>query len=117
MAIRTINGITIMGNDKENCSYHNAKNGAHFSRNNKGVFYTDSVGNYMSSTPRYIRINFEPFELEKNGDEIRKSDGTRMIMMPIEQIQEIANSTFYDDGQFHVVDFLTFIINEENKEL
>ncbi|MFB9078765.1 hypothetical protein ACFFLS_11330 [Flavobacterium procerum] len=117
MAIRTINGITIMGNDGENCSYHNSRNGAHFSRNNKGVSYTDSVGNYMSSTPRFISINFQSFELEKYGDEIRKSDGTRMIIMPKEQIQEIANSTFYNEGQFHVVDFLTFSITEENKEL
>ncbi|PBI82726.1 hypothetical protein BSF41_47340 [Flavobacterium sp. ACN2] len=46
-------------------------------------------------------------------DEIRKSDGSLIIMMPKEQIEEIANKTFYADGQFHAIDFLTYTITEE----
>ncbi len=102
-----------MGNDNSHCFYHNSKNSANFRTNNNGYSYTDPFGNVMTSYPCHIRINFEPFKLEKMGDEIRKSDGTRIIMMPKEQIQEIANKTFYADGQFHAIDFLTFTITEE----
>ncbi|MBS7230937.1 hypothetical protein KHA90_07860 [Flavobacterium psychroterrae] len=69
----------------------------------------------MISYPRTIQINSKVFQLEKMGDEIKLSNGTRYIMMPIEQVQEIANKTFYDKGQFRTVDFLTLIITEENK--
>lgn len=102
-----------MGSDNLNCLYHNSLNSANFSTNNNGCSYTDPFGNVMTSYPCQIRINFEPFRLEKMGDEIKKSDGTRIIMLPKEQIQEIANKTFYADGQFHAIDFLTFTITEE----
>lgn len=114
MAIRIISGITIMGT-VDNFSYDNSKNSSHFSVNNQEVSYRDSFGNYMTSSPCHIRINFEYFKLEKMGDEIQMSDGTVMIMMPKEQIQEIANKTFYAEEQFHAIDFLTFEIIEENK--
>lgn len=114
MAIRTISGITIMGTDG-NFNYHNSKNNSHFNVNNQEVSYRDSFGNYMTSSPSHIRINFEHFELKEMGDEIRISDGTVMIMMPRKQIQEIANKTFYAEEQFHAINFLTFEIIEENK--
>ncbi|PAM93666.1 hypothetical protein B4N84_15400 [Flavobacterium sp. IR1] len=93
--------------------YDNRKNNASFMVNDSDdVCYNDSVGNYMTSSPRYISINFEHFQLKNYGDAIRKSDGTRMIMMRKEDIQDIANKTFYDEGQVHVIDFLTFSVNE-----
>ena len=101
-----------MGTD-DNFSYHNSKNNSHFTVNNDKVSYRDSFGNYITSSPSHIRINFEHFKLEKMGDEIRTSDGTVMIMMPKEQIQEIANKTFYAEEQFPPIDFLTFEIIEE----
>ncbi|MEN2401929.1 hypothetical protein GKZ90_0019225 [Flavobacterium sp. MC2016-06] len=67
----------------------------------------------MTSSPRSISINLQHFVLQNYGDEIKKSDGTRMIMLPKEEIQEIANKTFYAEGQFHAIDFLTFEITEE----
>ncbi|UWY29898.1 hypothetical protein N4T20_08115 [Flavobacterium sp. TR2] len=112
MAIKTISGITIMGNS-DNYSFHNSKNMAHFTINDGNVSYNDPFGNYMTSSPHNIRINFEPFKLEKIGDRIRKPDGTMMVMLPKEEIQEIASKTFYEEGQFHAIDFLTFIITEE----
>lgn len=81
--------------------------------NDGDISYTDSFGNYMTSSPRQIRINFEHFVLKQYGDEIRRSDGMRMVMLPKMEIQEIANKTFYEEGQFHAIDFLTFIIIEE----
>ncbi|MDY0989645.1 hypothetical protein SOM12_19590 [Flavobacterium sp. CFBP9031] len=112
MAIKTICGITIMGNIG-NYSFHNSKNGAHFFLKDSNVSYSDPYGNHMTNHACHIRINFEPFRLEKMGDEIRKSDGSLIIMMPKEQIEEIANKTFYADGQFHAIDFLTYTITEE----
>lgn len=95
--------------------YKNRKNSASFTVSNDGnIFYDDPFGNYMTSSPRSIRINYQHFTLRDNGDEIKKSDGTRMIMMPKHEIQEIANKTFYADGQFHAIDFLTYTITEEN---
>ena len=114
MAIKTISGITIMGT-VDNFSYDNSKNSSHFSVNNHEVSYRDSFGNYMTSSPCHIRINFEHFKLKEMGDEIRISDGRVMIMMPRKQIQEIANKTFYAEEQFHAINFLTFEIIEENK--
>lgn len=95
--------------------YRNTINNASFMVDKDGdVNYSDPFGNCMTNSACHIRINFEAFRLEKMGDEIRKSDGSRIIMMPKEQIQEIANKTFYADGQFHAIDFLTYTITEEN---
>lgn len=113
MAVKTISGVTIMGDSIENYSFHNSKNSAYFLIRKDCVNYNDPFGNYMTNSSCHIRINFEAFRLEKMGDEIRKSDGSRVIMMSKEQIQEIANKTFYVEGQFHAIDFLTYTITEE----
>ncbi|MEP6806467.1 MAG: hypothetical protein ABI892_18205 [Flavobacterium sp.] len=113
MSIRTISGITIFGNSNDNYSFHNSKNSAYFSIAKDSITYSDPFGNSMSSSPCHIRINSEFFRLEKMGDKFRRHNGSMVIMMPKEQIQEIANKTFYYEGQFRAVDFLTFIITEE----
>lgn len=113
MSIRTISDVIIMGHNSPHCLYFNTKNKARFSINKSGFDYTDPFGNYMTSAATNIMINFKSFELNKMGDEIKKTDGTSLIMMPKEQIQEIANKTFYEEGQFHAIDFLTFTITEE----
>lgn len=113
MSIRTISGITIIGRSNDNYVFQNSKNNAYFSMMNNGISYRDPFGNHMVSYPCQMRINFEPFRLEKMGDEFRGSDGTIIIMMPKEEIQEIANKTFYAEGQFHAIDFLTYTITEE----
>jgi hypothetical protein len=111
--MRTINDILITGRGNPYIFYYNLENDAHFSINKRGVIYHDPVGNKMTSSSTNIKINSRFFRLEKFGDEIKGSDGTRTIMMPKEKIQEIANKTFYADGQFHTIDFLTFTITEE----
>lgn len=112
---KKVSGIDLTLNSDGNVwIYRNTHNQASFTVSKDGeVFYDDPFGNYMTSAPRQIRINFEHFALNNYGDEIRRSDGTRIIMMPKKEIQEIANKTFYADEQFHAVDFLTFIITEE----
>lgn len=114
MSITTIHNITIMGSGT-NCSYSNNLNSARFSVHDDNVFYHDPFGNYMTNSPRRISINFEVFKLQKMGDRIEKSNGTVMIMMPKEEIQQIANKTFYKEGQFHAIDFTTFIITEKEE--
>ena len=113
--VRTISEVDVISHANGDVwMYQNRKNKAHFTVSEDGnVFYQDSLGNYMASSPRRIRINFELFELQNYGDEIRKPDGTRMIMLPKAEIQDIANKTFYADGQFHAIDFLTYVITEE----
>jgi hypothetical protein len=113
--MKNVNGVDLtLHADGSVWIYRNTKNKACFMVSKDGdVFYDDPFGNYMTSSPRQIRVNFEHFVLNNNGDEIRKSDGTRMIMMPKKEIQEIANKTFYEDGQFHAIDFLTYTITEE----
>jgi len=113
MSIRTISDIIIAGHNTRHCLYFNTKNKARFSINKSGLNYTDPFGNYMTSVPTNIMINFKSFKLNTIGDEIKKTDGTSLIMMPKEQIQEIANKTFYAEGQFHAIDFLTYTITEE----
>lgn len=113
---KKVNGVDLtLHADGSVWIYRNTKNKASFmvSKDHE-VFYDDPFGNYITSSPRNIRINFEHFVLNNYGDEIRRSNGTRMIMLPKKEIQEIANKTFYADGQFHAIDFLTFIITEEN---
>ncbi|MFZ0596616.1 MAG: hypothetical protein WAM46_06515 [Flavobacterium sp.] len=113
--IKTVSGVDLIHQaDGSIWIYRNTKNNASFMVSKDGeVSYDDTLENYMTSSPQHIRINFEPFVLKNYGDEIRKSDGTRMIMLPKKEIQEIANKTFYADGQFHAIDFLTYTITEE----
>ncbi|TDW51753.1 hypothetical protein EV144_101430 [Flavobacterium sp. 270] len=114
MSIRRVHNITIMGNDYS-YSYHNNLNNAMFSVNKNKINYRDSVGNYMTDAPCHIRINFQPFKLENMGDRIDSSDGTMIIMMSKEEIQEITQKTFYAEGQFHAIDFKTFKIIEKEQ--
>ena len=113
--MRIVNGIDLIAKtDGSIWMYRNTKNNASVTvSNDKEITYNDPFGNYMTSSPNRININFELFILQNYGDEIKKSDGTRMIMLPKKEIQEIINKTFYADGQFHAIDFSTFIITEE----
>lgn len=112
---KTVSGVDLVLNANGGVwIYQNTKNKASFIvSKDEDFFYEDPFGNYMSSSPRNIRINLEYFALKSYGDEIRRPDGTAMIMLCKEEIQEIANKTFYEEDQFHPVDFVTFTITEE----
>lgn len=53
------------------------------------------------------------YSLKKVSDEIRRKDGSIIILLTTKEIQEIANKTFYGDEQFCHIDFLTLTITEE----
>lgn len=114
---KTVSGIDLtFHSDGSVWIYSNTQNKASFMISKDGeVFYEDPFGNVMTSSPRQIRINFEHFVLNNYGDEIRKTDGTRIVMLPKIEIRELANKTFYASGQFHAIDFLTYILTEEKQ--
>ncbi|MCV9929064.1 hypothetical protein OIU83_15470 [Flavobacterium sp. LS1R49] len=111
--MKTIHGITIIGLPEKPHMFCNHENRAVYIINGNDVTYKDPFGNFMSNMPRYIQINGKSFELNTIGEEIRLQDGTTMVLLPKEEIRHLANKTFYDDGQFKVIDFLTNTITEE----
>ncbi|WP_289664974.1 hypothetical protein [Flavobacterium panacagri] len=90
----------------------NLKNNAGFGFIGNGVQYYDPFGNSMISYPTALVKDKKVYSLKKMRDEVKLPEGTA-ILLPMEEIQEIANKTFYDVGQFRTIDFLTFIITEE----
>ncbi|MDR7371017.1 hypothetical protein [Flavobacterium aquidurense] len=90
----------------------NLKNNAAFCFMQNGVQYYDPFDNSMISYPSALVMDRKVYSLKKMGDEVKIKSGTA-ILLPIREIQEIANKTFYEDGQFHAIDFLTFTITEE----
>jgi hypothetical protein len=111
--MKTIHGITIMQGEGRPQMFCNHKNQAVYIINNDEVTYKDPFGNSMSNTSCHVRINGESFELNHHGEEIRLKNGTTIILLPKEDIQDLANKTFYDEGQFKVIDFLTNTIISE----
>ena len=109
----TIDGITIMERSGKPHMFCNHKNRAVYIINGYNVIYKDPFGNSMANTARHIRINGKSFELNNYGQEIRLSDGTAILLLPKEDIQHLANKTFYDDGQLKIIDFLENKITAE----
>ena len=110
--IRTINDTIINRLNDGNCMFINELNRAHFNLTELGVSYTDPFGNFMISSPYNIFINDRYYLFKNVGDYVTKFDGTITILLTKEEIQEIANKTFYEEGQFNAVDFLTFTVTE-----
>jgi hypothetical protein len=110
--IRTINDITINRLNEDTCMFINSLNDAHFNLTNLGVSYTDPFDNFMISSPHNLFVDDRYYLFENVGDHITKLDGTMVILLTKQEIQEIANKTFYAEGQFHTIDFLNFIITE-----
>lgn len=111
--MRTISGITIMEKEDKPYMFCNHKNQAVYIINGDGVTYKDPFGNCMSNTSSHVRINGKSFELNHYGEEIRSKSGTTIMLLTKEDIQDLANKTFYADEQFKVIDFLTNTITSE----
>lgn len=77
-----------------------------------GLQYYDPFGNSMISYATALVMDKKVYSLKKIGDEVKTPSGTA-ILLPFEQILEIANKTFYEDEQFRTIDFLTFNTTEE----
>jgi hypothetical protein len=111
--MKAIQGIVVMEMEDKPYMFCNLKNNAVYITKGNTVTYKDPFGNSMSNTFRQIRINGKSFELNNYEEEIRLSDGTTILLLPKEDIQHLANKTFYDDGQFKIIDFLTNTITAE----
>lgn len=110
--IRTINDTTINKLNDSCCMFINSLNRAHFNLTELGVSYTDPFGNFMISFPYTLFINDRYYLFKNVGDYVTKFAGTITILLTKEEIQQIANKTFYEEGQFNAIDFLTFTVTE-----
>ncbi|WP_428230102.1 hypothetical protein [Flavobacterium sp.] len=83
------------------------------------VMYTDSFGNLMSNNKKLKVVLNKDQEIQfKNyREQVTLKSGKTVSILPMKDIQEIANQTFYVDKQKHVVNFLNFtIIQGDNAE-
>ncbi|MDQ6471651.1 hypothetical protein RB619_13425 [Flavobacterium sp. LHD-80] len=107
-------GDIIITQEKENIiNFFNKKNDAYFGLYGDGIQYTDPFGNTMLNHRTAISVDGKSYSLKKVCDEIRRKDGSIIILLTTKEIQEIANKTFYEEEQVRPVDFLTFTIIEE----
>ncbi|PXY46648.1 hypothetical protein [Flavobacterium hydrophilum] len=105
--MKAIHGITIMEIEDNPYMFCNLKNNAVYIIKDNNVTYKDPFGNSMSNTFRQIRINGKSFELNSYREEVRLQDGKTIILLPKEDIQYLANKTFFNDEQSKIIDFLT----------
>lgn len=80
------------------------------------VMYTDSFGNLMSNN-KNLKVTVsknEIIQFKNYRDQITLSNNITVTILPMKDIQEIANNTFYLDHQRHVVDFINLIIKDDD---
>lgn len=112
--IKKIDGILIMGslnyfvlNNSENQSYFN------FNTESGSACFRDSNGNIIQNHSATIRINFDVFNLRELGQTINLRDGSVIAYLSSNDVMELAEKTFYEEGQTHIYDFINqkFIID------
>jgi hypothetical protein len=105
--IKTIDDITFMGS-AESFTLSNSRNRAFISLNKekRSISFRDSVGNTMQNYGSTISINFEVFKLTTLGQTINSSDGTVIAYLSGNDIQQLAENSFYEEGQTRVFDFM-----------
>ncbi|HEX8576733.1 MAG TPA: hypothetical protein VF677_10620 [Flavobacterium sp.] len=109
---KTIDDISIFGNEYF-FTLRNAKNDSHINLNLKDrriVFY-DFAGNIIQNSPSTISINFEVFHLTEIGQIINRNDGNIIAYLSTSDVQELAENTFYEQGQTRVYDFINLKFN------
>ncbi|MBS7230198.1 hypothetical protein KHA90_04100 [Flavobacterium psychroterrae] len=111
--IKTVEEITIVMNN-DLLILTNRKNKSYFRYNlkDKQLIFRDSNDNIIQNYSARISINFEVFYLTYEGQTINMSDGSMIAYLSYKDIQELAEKTFYEEGQKRVYDFvnLKFII-------
>jgi hypothetical protein len=70
------------------------------------INYTDSARNVMQNATSSIEINSEVFHFTKERQTISLNDGRLIAYLCTRDIQEIAEKTFYEDGQLRIYDFI-----------
>jgi len=82
------------------------------------VVYTDSFGNLMSNNKNLkVKIGKSEIQFKKYREQVILSNNLTVTTLPMKDIQEIANSTFYLDDQRHVVDFVNLIIKDDDDNI
>jgi hypothetical protein len=105
--IKTVEGITIIINN-DSLMLTNNKNRAHFCYDSKdgSVRFDDSNGNIVQNHYSTISINSEVFKLTHEGQTINMKDGSMIAYLCDKDVQELAEKTFYKDGQMCIYDFM-----------
>ncbi|TRX34213.1 hypothetical protein FNW52_14365 [Flavobacterium sp. ZT3R18] len=105
--IKTVEETTIIINNNT-LMLTNGKNRARFRYDSKdgSVSFSDSNGNMVQNYGSTISINFEVFKLTHLGQTINRNDGTMIACLRDKDIQELAEKTFFDEGQLRVYDFM-----------
>ena len=99
--------ITII-NGEISLMLHNKKNGGlyTFNKEHKRISFTDANGNKTFNSPVSISVRSKVFKLAQIGQTLNFKDGKIMAYLPTNDVQELAQKTFYEDGQTHVYDFI-----------
>jgi hypothetical protein len=105
--IKTIDDITIMGS-KDSFMLNNTKNRAHisFDAERNSIHFRDSFGNSMRNHPFTVAINLQVFKLTTLGQTISGTDGSVIAFLSTNDVQELAEKTFYEEGQTRIYDFI-----------
>ncbi|MBZ4043089.1 hypothetical protein [Flavobacterium hibisci] len=105
--VKTISEITIIDNDLS-LMLHNKKNGASYISNkeHKNISFTDAQANKAFNYPVTISVNSKVFELTEIGQNLNFKDGKIMAFLSTNDVQELAQKTFYEDGQTPIYDFI-----------
>jgi hypothetical protein len=75
------------------------------------IIFHDSAGNIIQNCPSTIRINFEVFHLTTVGQIINRNNGNMIAYLSTSDVQELAENTFYEQGQTRVYDFINLKFN------
>ncbi|KAF2082930.1 hypothetical protein [Flavobacterium sharifuzzamanii] len=83
------------------------------------VTYADSFGNFMSNN-KNLKLTIgenEIIQFKNYREQHTLRNYLTVTTLPMKDIQEIANSTFYLDHQRHVVDFVNLIIQHDENNI
>jgi hypothetical protein len=77
----------------------------------ESITFHDLVGNIIQNYSSTIRINFEVFHLTVVGQTININNGSMIAYLSTNDVQKLAENTFYEQGQTHVYDFINLKFN------
>ena len=109
---KTIDEINISGNDNFFTLINNKNNAQITLSLDKGrITFNDSFGNTMQNYSSVISLNFEIFNLTEVGQTITRDNGNIIAYLSSNDVQELAEKTFYEYGQTRIYDFMNLKFN------
>lgn len=104
---KSVEGITIIINNNSLMLINN-QNEARFRYDSKDLFvsFNDPDGNQIQNYGSTISINFEVFKLTHLGQTINRSNGNIIACLCDKDVLELADKTFYKEGQKRIYDFI-----------